>query len=158
MKSMSNKDFNHRTMFLTLAECKDLIENGISNPAISKRYWELVAYRDKMFAKEEQERIEAARKASTLYETKEDKERLFKKLGIRYTHKQIEADVKSKQHKQLTTSEMFKEWWHLCKQWEFDEEMIYTFDEWFDIEQENQKQKNECQIHRIKRVKQEILF
>jgi len=155
---MSNKDFNHRTMFRTLAECKDLIESGYSNPAISKRYWELVAYRDEMFAKREQEKIEAARKSGTLYETKEDKERLFKKLGIHYTPKHIEADVKQEQHKQITTSEMFKQWWHLCKQWEFNEEMIYSFDEWMDIEQENQKQKHECQIHKVKRVKQEMLF
>jgi len=68
---MERKKWNPWVSFLTLQECQDFIDKGLSNSVISKRYWELIEYRKKKSIEREQEQIRLSRENGTLIKKKE---------------------------------------------------------------------------------------
>jgi hypothetical protein len=65
---MEREKWNPWVSFLTLQECQDFIDKGLSNSVISKRYWELIEYRKKKSIEREQEQIRLSRENGTLIE------------------------------------------------------------------------------------------
>ena len=76
---MEREKWNPWVSFLTLQECQDFIDKGLSNSVISKRYWELIEYRKNKSIEREQEQIRLSRENGTLIEKKETSRKVQRK-------------------------------------------------------------------------------
>lgn len=92
---MERKRVNPSVNFLTLKECQDLIDRGLSNPTISKRYWELIEYRKKKSIEREQEQIRLARERGTLIERTEPSKKVNRRKIEVFNHEEHRKKVET---------------------------------------------------------------